>query len=289
MKALLRLGFALTLLSVWACGDSGDDDQSDDGGNNETEIEIPTGGATSPTSYDGMTLAWEENFDGTSLSTQNWTFETGTGSGGWGNNELQYYRRENTTLQDGHLVITAKEESFGSSDYTSSRIISQGKQVYRYGRIDIRAVLPEGQGMWPALWMLGNNFNTVGWPACGEIDIMEMVGGQNRENEIHGTVHWDQNGQYANFGRSTRLNAGQAQNEFNVYSIEWDESSIRWFVNDVQYNVIDTTPSALSEFRNGFFFIINLAVGGNWPGAPDATTSFPQHLIVDYIRVFQQN
>ncbi len=288
MKAITKCIFMFVLLSVWACGGSDDDDPGN-GGSETPGIEIPTSGATSPTSYDGMSLVWEENFDGTSLDPTSWSHETGTGNDGWGNFELQYYRPENTTLQDGHLIITAKEESFQGSNYTSSRIVSQNKRTFQYGRIDIRAALPEGQGMWPALWMLGNNFSTVGWPRCGEIDIMEMVGGQGRENEIHGTVHWDNAGQYANYGQSTELPAGQAQNQFNVYSIEWTASAIRWYVNGTQYNVIDTTPSGLDEFRENFFFILNLAVGGNWPGAPDATTTFPQHFIVDYIRVFQEN
>jgi len=287
MKTTLKLSFALLLLTVWACGDSDPDTAPpvvDIPG-----LEIPEGGATSPTSYAGMTLVWEEDFEGSSLSSQNWRHETGRGDNGWGNNELQYYRPENTSLVDGNLVITAKREDFSGSPYTSSRIISQGKQSFRYGRIDIRAALPEGQGMWPALWMLGSNFSSVGWPACGEIDIMEMVGGQGRENEIHGTVHWQNQGAWVNFGRSTTLPQRQAQDEFNVYSIEWDENQIKWFVNDIEFNAIDTRPAELNEFREEFFFIINLAVGGNWPGSPNNTTNFPQHFIVDYIRVFQEN
>lgn len=275
------------LFLVCACGGSEDDDPGGDDNNNG--IEIPTGGAESPTSYDGMSLVWEENFDGTTLDPTSWSHETGTGTNGWGNFELQYYRPENTTLQDGNLIITAKEQSYQGSNYTSSRIVSMNKRTFQYGRIDIRAVLPQGQGMWPALWMLGNNFSSVGWPRCGEIDIMEMVGGQGRENEIHGTVHWDNAGQNANYGESTDLPPGQAQNQFNIYSIEWTESAIKWYVNGSQYHVINTTPSGLDEFREEFFFILNLAVGGNWPGAPDATTTFPQHFIVDYIRVFQEN
>ena len=275
------------LLSVWTCGRSDDDDPGET--NDNTGIEIPTGGAESPISYDGMTLVWKEDFDGTSLDPTSWSYETGTGTNGWGNFELQYYLPENITLQDGHLIITAKKESYQGSNYTSSRIVSMNKRTFQYGRVDIRAALPEGQGMWPALWMLGNNFSSVGWPRCGEIDIMEMVGGQGRENEIHGTAHWDNEGEYANYGLSTDLPSGQAQNQFNIYSIEWTDSEIRWYVNGTQYNVINTTPSGLDEFRENFFFILNLAVGGNWPGAPDATTTFPQHFIVDYIRVFQEN
>jgi beta-glucanase (GH16 family) len=275
------------MVMLWSCG--GSDDDPGNGGNETPGIDIPSGGATSPTSYDGMTLVWEENFEGEQLDPASWSHEIGTGSNGWGNNELQYYKKENTSLQDGYLIITAKEERVQDSPYTSSRIVSMNKKSFQYGRIDIRAALPQGQGMWPALWMLGDNFSSVGWPRCGEIDIMEMVGGQGRENEIHGTVHWDNGGQYASYGQSTSLASGQAQNEFNIYSIEWTATEIRWLVNGSQYNVIDTQPAGLSEFRDDFFFIMNLAVGGNWPGSPDASTSFPQHFIVDYIRVFQEN
>lgn len=284
MKNLCLNIWLVCLLVLSACS-NGDDQPTV----NQNMVNIPTQGATSPSAYDNMTLVWEEDFNGATLDESNWTHETGSGVNGWGNNELQYYREGNTTIQDGNLVITAKREAINGKLFTSSRIISQNKQSFKYGRIDIRAALPAGQGMWPALWMLGDNFNQVGWPRCGEIDIMEMVGGQGRENEIHGTVHWDSGGSFANFGRKKTLPSGQAQNEFNVYSIEWTDTYIKWFVNDVQYNVIDTTPADLDEFREGFFFIINLAVGGNWPGSPDPSTTFPQHFIVDYIRVFQEN
>jgi beta-glucanase (GH16 family) len=255
----------------------------------ETEITIPATGYTTPTSYAGMTLVWEENFTGTSLSTTNWTFEAGRGTNGWGNNELQYYKQDNTQLLDGHLVITAKKEAFGGAEYTSSRIVTRDKKAFQYGRIDIRAVLPKGQGIWPALWMLGSNFPTIGWPASGEIDIMEMVGGGGKEKTVHGTLHWDNAGSYActcgHAGYS--LSSGTFNDEFHVFSIVWNTNSITWYVDDIQFQHIDTTPANLSEFDAQFFFIVNLAVGGNWPGSPDASTVFPQHLIVDYIRVFQ--
>lgn len=254
-----------------------------------TEVVIPSTGYTTPNSYDGLTLMWEENFDGESLNSSSWTFETGRGANGWGNNELQYYRQENTKLQDGHLVITAKKEAFGGAQYTSSRIVTRDKKSFQYGRIDIRAVLPKGQGIWPALWMLGANHATVGWPASGEIDIMEMVGGGGKEKTVHGTLHWDNNGTNActcgHAGYS--LSSGTFNDEFHVFSMVWNTNTITWYVDDVQFNQIDTTPAALSEFDAPFFFIVNLAVGGNWPGSPDATTVFPQHLVVDYIRVFQ--
>jgi beta-glucanase (GH16 family) len=253
------------------------------------KVTIPKLGATSPTSYTNMKLVWADEFDGTALNSEFWSFETGNGSNGWGNNELQFYRTQNTSIQDGHLVITAKKEPFGGKEYTSSRIITKSKKEFRYGRVDIRAALPKGQGIWPALWMLGSNFDTVSWPACGEIDIMEMIGGGGRENTVHGTVHWQNEGKHAQFGGKTTLPSGTFSDQFAVYSITWDATSIRWFVDNKQYHVIDTTPAELDEFRRNFFFIFNVAVGGNWPGSPNTTTTFPQHMIVDYVRVFQAN
>ena len=249
--------------------------------------EIPTTGYTTPMSYAGYDLVWNDEFEGTSLSSD-WTHEIGTGNGSWGNNELQYYRPENTEVRDGYVIIQAKEESFMGQNYTSSRIITQGAQSFQYGRINIRAALPYGKGLWPALWMLGDNFNTVGWPACGEIDIMELVGGPGGDNEVHGTVHWDNAGTKADFGCSNRLSDGIFAEEFHVFTLIWDENSISWLRDDIQYCTIDITPADLSEFQNPFFFIFNVAVGGNWPGSPNASTQFPQQMVVDYVRVFQE-
>lgn len=278
----------MVLSLLVACGES-DDGGPVDNGPDTSDIDIPSTGYSTPSTYANRTLVWEDDFDASSLNLSDWTYEIGTGSNGWGNNELQYYTNTNTLMQDGHLVITAKEESRNGSDYTSSRIVTQNKQSFQYGRVDIRAALPEGQGIWPALWMLGSNFNTVGWPACGEIDIMEMIGGSGRENTVHGTVHWENDGQRALYGGDSTLPSGTFNDEFHVFSIEWTASRITWFLDDQQFHVIDTTPAQLSEFRNSFFFIFNLAVGGDWPGSPNSSTSFPQHLIVDYVRVFRDN
>ncbi|QCK14470.1 family 16 glycosylhydrolase [Mangrovivirga cuniculi] len=250
------------------------------------DVVIPDDGYTTPLSYDGYTLVWQDEFDGTTLSSD-WTHEIGTGSNGWGNNELQYYRSQNTTVADGYLTIEAREESFSGQNYTSSRIVTMSNQSFQYGRIDIRALMPEGQGIWPALWMLGSNFPTVGWPSCGEIDIMEMVGGS--ENTVHGTIHWDHDGTKADYSGSKTLTSGTLADKFHVFSIIWDETSIKWYIDDTKYHEADITPAQLSEFHENFFFIFNVAVGGNWPGNPDASTTFPQQMIVDYVRVFQAN
>ncbi|MGB5259002.1 MAG: glycoside hydrolase family 16 protein [Gammaproteobacteria bacterium] len=248
----------------------------------------PTGGYQSPLSYPGYTLVWNDEFSGTALNLANWSYETGTGNGGWGNQELQYYRSQNTSVANGLLTIEARQENFGGRNYTSSRLKTQGKQTFRYGKIDIRAALPRGQGLWPALWMLGKNFPTVGWPASGEIDIMEMIGGSGNEGTIYGTAHWDNAGSNAAYGGNTSLASGTFADEFHVFSIEWDSTSIRWLLDGVQYHVLSITDPSLSEFQQEFFFIFNVAVGGTWPGSPDGSTYFPQRMLVDYVRVFQK-
>ena len=246
-------------------------------------------GYTSPMEYSGYDLVWSDEFGGNVVNEENWVFETGTGcpNCGWGNNELQYYRRDNAWLDNGVLVIEAREQNYGGNNYTSARMKTQGNQSFMYGRVDIRALLPEGQGIWPALWMLGDNISTVGWPACGEIDIMEMIGGDGRENEVHGTLHWDSDG-HKYTGGSFELQSGLFSDEYHVFSITWDSSTVKWFVNDTQYHEIDITPGDITEFHDKFFFLFNVAVGGNWPGSPDNTTIFPQQMRVDYIRVFQK-
>lgn len=254
------------------------DDEAGGGGGGGDDDE----GYTTPDNYPNMTLVWADEFNGSSLSQGNWTYETG--GGGWGNNELQIYRdgTNNTTVADGRLVIEAKQVN---GNYTSARIVTQGKQSFKYGRVDMRARLPQGQGIWPALWMLGESFPTVGWPACGEIDIMELVGHQ--PNRVHGTVHWENAGSHADFGDDIALSTGTFSDEFHVFSIIWDAQSIKWYMNDNLFNTITISGSELSEFQEEFFFIFNIAVGGNWPGSPDADTQFPQKMTVDYVRVFQ--
>lgn len=252
---------------------------------------FPNSGFSTPMSYPGYTLVWNDEFNGTALSND-WVFEIGTGSNGWGNNELQYYRAENAEVRDGALVITARQQAFAGRQYTSARIKTQGKKSFQYGRIDIRAALPKGKGIWPATWMLGNNFPTAGWPHCGEIDIMEMVGGPSPtegDRTIHGTVHWaDANGNHSDFGGSNSVNSGIFADNWHVFSIIWDSQKIVWFRDDIKFHEINITPPSLSEFHQEFFFIFNVAVGGNWPGSPDASTQFPQRMAIDYVRVFQK-
>ncbi|WP_439483139.1 glycoside hydrolase family 16 protein [Cyclobacterium plantarum] len=254
---------------------------------------FPDSGFTSPMTYEGYALVWNDEFEAQTLSSD-WVFEIGDGCPnlcGWGNNELQYYRRENTELKDGYLVVTAREENMGGKNYTSSRLKTQGQQNFQFGRIDIRAALPQGQGIWPAFWMLGENITEVPWPACGEIDIMEMIGGDadGRDNTVHGTLHWDNNGNYASDGGKLSLSDGAIlKDNFHVYSLIWEENQITWLLDDEVFHSMDISPAAMDEFSEPFFLLINMAVGGNWPGNPDASTRFPQQLAVDYVRVFER-
>jgi beta-glucanase (GH16 family) len=254
-----------------------------------TDTPITDEGYSTPDHYTGYTLVWKDEFEGTAVDASNWTFETGTATNGWGNHELQYYRQENTEVKDGYLIITAKKEAFNGMNYTSSRLITKGKQEFQYGRADIRAKLPKGQGIWPALWMLGANVSTVDWPSCGELDIMEMIGGQGRENTVYGTLHWEEAGHKCTCDKPGKtLASGTFADKFYVFSIIWDADNIKWYVDDQLFNTISITPAALNEFHEKFFFIMNLAVGGDWPGSPDANTTFPQQMTVDYIRMFQE-
>ena len=250
---------------------------------------IPLKGYSTPMSYPDYQLVWNDEFGGTALNQDDWNYELGH-RGGWGNNELQYYTRENTSVADGYLTITAKQQSLGGQQYTSSRLTTQGKQSFEYGRVDIRAAMPKGQGLLPALWMLGESIATDGWPKCGEIDIMEMVGGSpgNIANKsVHGTIHWDA-GHHASTGGSTTTTKKDLNTEFHVYTMVWEANSIRWLLDDRQYYAANISAAEMDEFRAKFFFIFNIAVGGNWPGSPDNTTEFPQKMHVDYIRMFQK-
>ncbi len=244
---------------------------------------FPTGHVNAATNWN---LAWSDEFDGTSLNTSNWTAEIGTGVSGWGNNELQYYtnRPQNLQVTGGNLVITALKESYNGSSYTSARIKTQGKKSFTYGKIEARIKLPSGQGLWPAFWMLGTNIDVpgVGWPKCGETDIMERV---NNNAFVNGTVHWDANGQ-ADYGQ---ISGNLDFSQYHVYSIEWDAKYIRWFVDGNKFNefYIENGTGNTEEFQKPSFLLLNLAVGGNWPGSPDAATPFPAKMLVDYVRVYQ--
>jgi len=232
-------------------------------------------------------LIWSDEFNGSTISSANWGFDLG--GGGWGNNELQNYtnRSENARIVNGSLVIEARRENFGGNAYTSARLKTQGKQSFGINTwVEARINAPEGQGIWPAFWMLGNSITSVGWPSCGEIDIMEIQGQNQLRN--FGTIHWaDANGQHASFGgtfnSSSSLTAG-----FHTFAMSRTATSIKWYVDRVQYAEANISGgiNSTSEFQAPFFIILNVAVGGNFVGNPDGSTVFPQQLQVDWVRVW---
>jgi len=226
-------------------------------------------------------LAWSDEFnvDGAPNSS-NWSYEIG--AGGWGNNEAQYYtnRTENVIVQGGSLKINLIKEDYNGSNYTSARIVTRGKQSFKYGRIDIRAKLPAGGGTWPALWMLGDNISTVSWPNCGEIDIMEHVG--NNLNMIYGSLHYPGHSGGNPVTGTTTITT--ATTDFHVYSIDWSSTSIRFYVDNQLYNSFVNSGS--TPFNNNFFFIFNCAMGGNFGGTIDPNITNAT-LEVDYVRVYQ--
>ncbi len=243
----------------------------------------------------GYKLVWSDEFNGTSLDQTKWSNET-TNNNGWGNNELEYYtdRAQNCSVQNGYLTITALKESYSGFNYTSARIKTQGKFSFQYGKVEARIKLPYGKGIWPAFWMLGDNITSVGWPSCGETDIMEMIGGTGTggtgttlsDATVYGTLHWNQNG-HAQAGGKYSLSSGKFADGFHLFGAIWTPQKIEFYVDSTIYYQIDITPTALNAFRNKFFIILNLAVGGNWPGYPDTSTVFPQTMQVDYVRVYQ--
>lgn len=230
-------------------------------------------------------LIWEENFEGDSLSVENWNYENGDGCPeicGWGNHEREYYRPENLTLKGGLLIITA--EKVGDR-YFSARITTKDKFEFQYGTAEIRAKVPGGQGIWPAIWMLGDNIDKVGWPAAGEIDIMEFVGRQ--PDSIHTTLHTP-----ATFGDNASTKVTHVPNltdDFHVYKIHWNEKRIVFYVDDQK--VYTYCPEMKNKqtypFNHKFYFLLNMAIGGDFGGPEVDDSIFPRKFVIDYIKVYQ--
>ena len=242
-------------------------------------------------------LVWNDEFNGGNGSAPDktkWVIETG--GNGWGNHELEYYtnRVDNVQMQDGRLVITAKREGYSDSDgvfrgYTSARIKTQSKFAQRYGRFEARIQIPRGQGVWPAFWMLGDDISKNPWPACGEIDIMENIGKE--PDTVHGTIHGPgYSGDHA-IGSPYKLPDGKSfADDYHLYAVEWEPDTIRFYVDDHLYATrtpADLPPGAKWVYDHPFFLILNLAIGGAWPGDPDVRTRFPQTMLVDYVRVYE--
>jgi beta-glucanase (GH16 family) len=248
---------------------------------------------------ENYTLVWSDEFNGKNGSLPDpskWTYDIG--GSGWGNHELEYYtnRRENARIENGNLVITARQEPYNGPngaefEYTSARLKTQGLFSQAYGRFEARIKLPAGQGIWPAFWMLGDNITSAGWPKCGEIDIMENVG---KEPEInHGSLHAPSSTAATSDRTATiALPAGQKlSDDFHVYAVEWEPAAVRFYLDTNLYATFKSAdwPAGGSwVFDHRFFLILNVAVGGDWPGPPDDTTEFPKTMLVDYVRAYKR-
>ncbi len=239
-------------------------------------------------SRSGWNLVWSDEFDGAIVDTTKWSFDIGTGApelAGWGNNEQQHYTRrtENAFVESGTLNLVAKRESYGNSDFTSARLKTKEKGDWTYGRFEIRAMLPKGQGIWPAIWMLPTHNFYGGWAASGEIDIMELLGQE--PSKVYGTLHhggeWPDN---QHSGDSYTLQNGDFSSDFHIFVLEWDSTGFRWYLDSTLYQ----TQNFGAPFDKKFHLILNVAVGGDWPGPPDTTTVFPAVMQIDYVRVYQE-
>jgi len=238
-------------------------------------------------------IVWQDEFDGPegqSPDPANWAYDTWGNESGWGNNQLEYDtdRPENVSLDgEGHLAIVARKEAYLGKSYTSARITTQDLFETAYGRFEARMKMPWGQGLWPAFWLLGDNFDTIGWPHCGEIDIMEYRGQE--PSIIHGTLHGPGYSGGQGVGSSFALSNARFDTDFHTFSVEWDLEGISWFVDGELYQTLDSTDvNGDWVYDHPFFIILNLAVGGGYVGAPDADTVFPQTLLIDYVRVYKE-
>lgn len=233
---------------------------------------------------DNYELVWSDEFNGNYLDTNTWNYEIGTGSWGWGNNEQQYYTDRNIKVSNGTMKITAKREDYGGMKYTSSRITTKNKKNFKYGKIEARIKMPKFKGVWPAFWMLGANQDSVGWPKCGEIDIMEAI---NDENLVYGTLHWfnDPGNNNADSGSSVAV---ADRTEYHVYGVEWTADKLRWYVDGKVYRTMDVSNDSFSEVRKEYFVIFNMAIGGQWPGYNIDETAFPATMEVDWVRAYKK-
>jgi beta-glucanase (GH16 family) len=237
-----------------------------------------SGGLSGNLAASSYQLIWSDEFNGTSVDGSKWNIDNGNPGV---NNEKEYYQPDNVSVSGGNLIITARNQYVAGQPYTSGKLTTAGKYQPTYGRIEARIKLPGFQGSWPAFWMLGANIGNVNWPACGEIDIMEQV---NTNWDILGTMHWDAGSGHVQYGNSTTADPTQ----FHVYAVEWDNSSIRWYVDNTLYSTgnIAGNVNNTGAFHNPFFIILNLAVAGDLPGQSVNTSALPASMYVDYVRVY---
>lgn len=228
----------------------------------------------------GYQLVWSDEFNGSAVDTTNWGFEIG--GEGYGNHEQEYYQPKNATVENGNLVITGKKETVGKNHYTSARMLTKGKHEFLYGRFEARIKIPVAQGFWPAFWMLGANIDSVGWPKSGETDIMEHI---NTDSLIYGTLHWDNNG-HVQKGDTLQ----STPSDYHVYAVEWDSSSIRWYLDTIKYHEVSIANNINSteEFHKPSYLLLNFALGGDWPGQKIDDSKLPAKMYVDYVRVYQK-
>ena len=231
-------------------------------------------------------LVWSQEFNDSTIDTAVWNFETGFGH----NNEEQYYtaREKNIFIENGNLIIEAKKEKYNSAKYTSARINTNGKKLFQYGRIEVRAKLPEGKGTWPAIWMLGENRERDGYPACGEIDIMEFVGKD--PDHIHGAIHYPELDNIKMNSLTKKFPLPNSEDGFHVYAIDWNEQSISYFIDDELFYCFTIANAERKGrdniFQKPFYLIINLALGGKWAGKIN-NSILPARFYVDYIRYYK--
>ncbi|MCY7358821.1 MAG: glycoside hydrolase family 16 protein [Rudanella sp.] len=256
-----------------------------------TPTPVPPVCITPPTPVP-LKLVWADEFDKAGLpDPTKWAYDIG--GNGWGNNELQFYtdrRPENARVENGKLVIEARKEDYQARKYTSARLLTRGKTTWKYGRIEVMAKLPKGVGTWPAIWMLGENIGTAGWPKCGELDIMEHVGYE--EGVVHGTAHTEAYNHTKGTQKEGKVTIPNVTSEFHLYAIEWTDKAINFFVDTQQFYSVQRSTLGGSEaqwlFDQPFFLILNIAVGGNWGGLKGVDDSiWPQRMEVDYVRIYQ--
>jgi beta-glucanase (GH16 family) len=254
-------------------------------------LAVPVAGCIGITDPEPKTwqLAWQDEFDGPAgrlPDPTKWRFDIGTD---WGNAQLEYDtdRPENVSLDgEGHLAITARQEAYRNRSYTSGRITTRGLFEQKEGRFEARIKLPTGQGIWPAFWMLGNDFETVGWPECGEIDIMEYRGQE--PDRVFGTIHGPGYSGVSGVGDTFELIEGRFDTAFHTFAVEWNPGSIRWLIdNRSWYRITSDQLLAKWVFDHPFYMLLNVAVGGGFVGPPDASTTFPQTMLVDWVRVYR--
>ncbi|WP_162303462.1 glycoside hydrolase family 16 protein [Hymenobacter sediminis] len=239
--------------------------------------------------YDQYTeKVWSDEFDGFFLDESNWVYEQG--GGGWGNQELQNYTNStsNAYVSGGNLVIQARKEQSGSNAYTSARLITKGKKTFQFGRIDVRAKIPKGKGVWPAIWMLGADIDQNNWPKCGEIDIMELRG--SKPKELISTMHYATSTGAHGYEGDTKVLPVDLSTDFHIYSVVRSENMTRFYLDgnpQPYYTYNNSTSASPYPFNNGFFLILNVAVGGHFDGNPDGSATFPQQMQVDYVRYYQ--